>query len=218
MAENTTTVEPTSGPVDPSQNKAPISKAPEPFLGPYLHLAPLRLSALPDHSAFSRPENAKTLSSSSRPDLSTFIESVIAEALKITDDIPKWHRTGSKDSKPASGAVSLFSKELTSTELRKTKRDNQILSPPEYSNYPQDSEYWFARKSEHRDEATKGTASWGEFVGGLRDNHSENEGDYTPDVYDARLILDWGSQISNSTISSKFEGLTMRSKLYFFCM
>lgn len=43
----------------------------------------------------------------------------------------------------------------------------------------------------------KGTANWWEFDEGLRHNHSLNEMAYTPDVFDARLVIDWNSDIQD---------------------
>ena len=49
----------------------------------------------------------------------------------------------------------------------------------------------FARKSTHLNRSEFGTATWEEFDAGLRVNHSENEHDYTDDVFDSFKILDW---------------------------
>ena len=52
----------------------------------------------------------------------------------------------------------------------------------------------FARKSTHFNKPELGTASWDEFDAGLRVQHSENEADYTPDVYDCFKVLDWDQE------------------------
>lgn len=52
-------------------------------------------------------------------------------------------------------------------------------------------ESWFARVSEHVEGSGGGQASWEEWEGGLRVNHSQHERDYTPDVYDANEVLVW---------------------------
>lgn len=52
----------------------------------------------------------------------------------------------------------------------------------------------FARKSTHVHKAETGTATWEEFDGGLRVQHSEHEREYTPDVFDAFKVLDWDAE------------------------
>ena len=61
-------------------------------------------------------------------------------------------------------------------------------------------EHWFARKSIHKDLSSKdaaspGNASWKEFVYGLRDNHSQHEQDFTPNLFDAHHVCDWNTEV-----------------------
>ena len=53
----------------------------------------------------------------------------------------------------------------------------------------------FARKSTHVNKAENGTATWKEFDGGLRVQHSEHEREYTPDVFDSFKVSDWDREI-----------------------
>lgn len=53
-------------------------------------------------------------------------------------------------------------------------------------------DYWVCRKSIHTDSsAQRGSASWSEFEKGLRENHSENEMDYTPSVASVEHLVKW---------------------------
>ena len=53
-------------------------------------------------------------------------------------------------------------------------------------------EAWFARVSRHRHAAKPGTAGFAEFDFGLRAEHSRHEAEYTPDVFDAFEVADYG--------------------------
>lgn len=64
-------------------------------------------------------------------------------------------------------------------------------------------EYWFARSSEHKDP----DPTWDDFVKGLYENHSENEAEYTPDVYDCREVCKW--DMDEGEIGG-MEGVTLR--------
>jgi hypothetical protein len=57
-----------------------------------------------------------------------------------------------------------------------------------------DQDYWVCRQSVHADAAEPGTATWSEFEHGLRENHSENEMDYTPSVASVEHLLEWPTQ------------------------
>ena len=72
-------------------------------------------------------------------------------------------------------------------------------------------EHWFARKSVHKDISSKdtgfpGNASWKEFIYGLRDNHSQHEQDFTPNLFDAHFVCDWNSQIRDLEAQGKLVG------------
>jgi len=53
-------------------------------------------------------------------------------------------------------------------------------------------EAWFARVSRHQPSAELGTAGFDEFDFGLRGQHSKHEMEYTPDVFDAFEVVDYG--------------------------
>lgn len=73
----------------------------------------------------------------------------------------------------------------------KGARQGKKKSKGKNNNKKRAKEYWYARQSVHDDEPVHGSASWAEFVGGLRDDHVVNEMDYTPSVSSADEILDW---------------------------
>ncbi|KAK7745018.1 hypothetical protein SLS53_003253 [Cytospora paraplurivora] len=53
------------------------------------------------------------------------------------------------------------------------------------------NEFWACRRSVHVDEPEKGTASWAEFVGCIRDLHAETEDAFTPNVLAHRTAVAW---------------------------
>lgn len=54
-------------------------------------------------------------------------------------------------------------------------------------------EAWFARVSKHEAVKEKGSADFREFDFGLREEHSAHEREYTPDVFDAFCVVDYGA-------------------------
>jgi len=52
-------------------------------------------------------------------------------------------------------------------------------------------ETWACRRSVHRDEMRKGTASWGEFWDGFKERHVEVEAAFTSSVVSADEVLRW---------------------------
>ena len=182
-------------------------------LGKYLHLAPLRPAALPHHPAFDVSEKQSVQDTQyQRPGADNFIRDILNEAAAF-----KEHRigrtfkeSGKKKSPPATAEVSQLHQTITVEELKRIARETN-LSPNEYQKWPNAPEDWFARRSKHGDQAQAGTASWDEFKSGLKELHSEHEGDYTPDIYDTHLVLDWAEQIRDMRIDG-YHGLNMRSK------
>jgi hypothetical protein len=59
-------------------------------------------------------------------------------------------------------------------------------------------EHWFTRRSIHNCISSKlepGTASWEQFLFGLLHNHSKNEQEFTPNLFDAYKVIDWNGQV-----------------------
>jgi Protein of unknown function (DUF3074) len=78
------------------------------------------------------------------------------------------------------------------------------------------------RRSLHQNISSKekkGSASWEEFVYGLRDEHSRHEFDFTPTLYDARHILDWNGEMrkleEEGSLGTKYSNGTMSSMFHF---
>ena len=180
-------------------------------LGKYLRLVPLRPAALPHHPAFGRPENQSLQDAGfQRPDINTFVRDILNEAAAFTEQrVGKtFKESGKKKSPPAEADVLQSHQTITVEELKNISRETN-LSPDEHRNWPSAAEEWFARRSRHSDQAQAGTASWNEFKSGLKELHSEHEGDYTPDVYDTHLVLDWGDQLRDMQVEG-YHGLNMR--------
>lgn len=186
-------------------------------LGPHVRMAPLKLQALPYHPAFDRPENksAQTSEGSARPAIPDFLGPILSEAYRFaTQEVLKFKSEGTKSSQPSKAPVSVYFEKVPVAKLRSIGRDNALLSPAEYQAWPKEPEYWCARQSSHADSAEAGTASWTEFYSTLKERHSENEGEYTPDVYDARLVLDYGEQVKDVSVQTEqgsFGEVDMRS-------
>lgn len=134
----------------------------------YLRLKPLPFSSLPSHPSLTHGAEPQ------RQELNTFILAVLTEAQTlITTTIPQTFKPSHKlrSSAPSSTKVQL----LTSSS----------------SGGSGVEDYWVCRKSVHTDSARRGSASWAEFESGLRENHSDNEMDYTPSVASVEHLLKW---------------------------
>lgn len=90
-----------------------------------------------------------------------------------------------KHSPPSTAPVELLHHEISAHDL------------PEAGRTQGRGEYWVARTSVHENAAKAGTASWQEFDGGLRQDHSQHEKDYTPSVVDAHKVLSWDDQLQS---------------------
>jgi hypothetical protein len=139
----------------------------------------LRPHELPVHKDLALQPNAPDVP---QPDIKTFVSTVLHESLNFVDDT--WPVLASKGEKASAGSkakVALFGKDI----------NNPHGAP----------ECWFARRSIHEARKETGTADWEEFLAGLFDGHSVNEMSYTPDVFDAKKVLDWGDEVGRA-----FEG------------
>jgi len=90
-------------------------------------------------------------------------------------------KSSSKSSPPAAASVELLTREISAADLPKGNPD----------------EAWFARTSLHENVAKEGTARWEEFDQGLRADHSQHEMEYTPDVQDAHMVLNWDGELES---------------------
>ena len=151
-----------------------------------LHLHPLVPADLPTHPVLAPHQQ-------SSPDTSKFVKLVLDEATALVDTtLPQSFQSVSKSktSPPSTAPVELLSRTVPASSLpNHVKKEGSSSSK---------GEAWFARRSLHEDAEKEGTASKAEFEEGLLKNHSANEMDYTPDVYDAYKVLEWDtSQLGN---------------------
>lgn len=187
-------------------------------LGNYLRLAPVKVAALPHHAAFDRRENQNSdvmdEDNIIRPAPDVFIHNVLEEALRFADSrVSTFESIGEKKSKPSTAGVKMSHQEIPVNELQEIGQETQTIRPKAYRDWPDAPEQWFARRSRHVDAAQAGTASWNEFVTGLKENHSEHEGEYTPDVFHTHKVLDWADLLEGMTVGP-YHNLEMKSKYY----
>ena len=171
-------------------------------LGTKLHLRPLSLKELPAHPDFCtlKPPFQP------RPDLRAFVLELVAEATRFADNTIVNTFTqfeGERASPPSASPITVSSRRISAKELMEVQWGKGRV-PGRDGNPPVEDELWFARTSDHWPTATEGTATWDEFDYGIRDQHSEHEAEYTPDVYDAREILGWNEQLRCRTLDRKF--------------
>lgn len=162
---------------------AAVSVAPA-RLGHLVRMRALKSCELPVH-----PDLAPQQSSGTPPGLQAFLTEALEEANSfMTDYLPRFFKvkSSSKQAPPSAAPVELLSREVSGREI------NKVMP-----NVPagRTAETWFARTSVHENAAKEGTASWEEFDGGLRKEHSQHEMEYTPDVQDARQVLGWDDEI-----------------------
>jgi len=147
-------------------------------------MRPLEPSELPTHA-----ELQSVKSETTAPDLDAFITEVLHEAnLFMTDYHAKAFSVKRENqlAAPATAKVTLFARDIPVDEIPTTART------PGASGI---AETWFSRTSIHSNKREQGTADWDEFESGLLDNHSQNESEYAPDVYDAHKVLSWDESI-----------------------
>lgn len=170
---------------------------------PMIRLSPIPFEELPAHPSF--PDG----SSNTRPDLLRFARALLDQGRSLaqpTQFNATFRPHSRKSSPPSPGAVEILSTTVSAADMGglpwSSSSDEILRSKPARI----EDEHWFARRSYHRAQPSKGddskaaaaaegTASWQEFVYGLRDQHSEHECQFTPSLYDARLVCDWTEQV-----------------------
>jgi hypothetical protein len=129
----------------------------------------------------------------------TFLRAILDEGSAFLNKSTlqsKFISQSSKSSPPSTSNVQILKRDIASSEMDRISWD----SPPVPRRKPRalGAEHWFARRSRHPNVSSKekkGSASWEEFVFGLRDQHSKHECDFTPTLYDAHHILDWNEEV-----------------------
>ncbi|KAL9612870.1 MAG: hypothetical protein Q9167_002554 [Letrouitia subvulpina] len=173
-------------------------------LGNLLRLAPLQTQQLPSHpsivvssgdqSGRKQTENGSDeATKSSRPNLVTFVEEILDEALTFVDGtLPStFGQFSERISPPGQIEVQLLKREISGHELSQVPWTKSKVPRHVPEGVQNTSELWFARKSSHINHVGQDTADFREFDNGLRINHPEHEREYTPDVYDSYKILEW---------------------------
>lgn len=162
---------------------------------PMIRLAPIDFNALPNHPAF------KTDDLSKRPDVLRFALTLLDQGRSMVEATQfnlSFKSHSWKPSPPSNNEVEILSTTVSAEDLEKLpwSTDDILRSKPAKL----EDEHWYARRSFHHNHPSKsnapGTASWQEFVYGLRDHHSKHEYDFTPTIYDARLICDWTEELN----------------------
>ena len=165
-----------------------------------VRMVPLDLSDLPPHPNIPRESRADPVSSPSDSNLLTFLLTILDEAsnfLSPSTFSTTFTSLSTKSSPPSSSPVELYKREISSSEISSINWSKDQKVPRKEPEKIED-ENWFARRSLHDNKSSKeseGTASWPEFVFGLKEQHSKHEQDFTPALYDAHYVLDWNEEI-----------------------
>lgn len=156
-----------------------------PKLGTLLRLRPLSIDNLPSHPSLAPPAGPSQQNAIVK--VGPFIKSALDEATAFIDHtVPStFHQGNAKASLPSSAKVTLLSRNIKASEL------------PEPLNLGGRGEAWFSRRSKHANIQGHGTANVTEFDVGLRQEHSKHEAEYTPDVFHAHKVIDWGGEITS---------------------
>jgi hypothetical protein len=171
-------------------------------LGNLVRLTPLLLNELPAHASIPNAPikgAASTEADIPRPELLTFLRAILDEGGVFLDKSTfqsTFASRGSKSSPPSTTKVQVLTRDIPSSDIEEISWGSSPI--PRRKPRTIDMEHWFARRSRHANVSSKerkGSASWDEFVFGLRDQHSKHECDFTPPLYDAHHILDWNEQV-----------------------
>lgn len=160
-----------------------------------IRLAPIDFGNLPNHQDFEA-------TTAKRPNLLPFVLTILDQGRNLllpTQFNLAFKHHSQKSSPPSNNEVEVLSTSVPESDLESLPWDGDTLPRPKPSKF--DDEHWYARRSYHHNLSVKrnspGTASWDEFVYGLRDNHSENEANFTPSIYDTRLATDWTDELNH---------------------
>src|SRR2546423_4370747 len=154
-----------------------MTRNPPASLGNLVRLSPLPLNELPAHPSIpNTPVKGTAISGVERPrpELSAFLRAILDEGgafLSKSNFQSTFTSHSSKSSSPSTSNVQILKRDIPSSEIEKIPWD----SPPIPRRKPRaiGTEHWFARRSRHANVSSKekkGSASWDEFVFGLRDH------------------------------------------------
>jgi hypothetical protein len=200
-----------------------MANNPPASLGNLVRLTPLLLNELPGHASIpSTPVkgSANSEAEGPRPVLINFLRAILDEGgafLSQQTFESTFTPQSSKSSPPSTTKVQILKRDIPSSEVEKISWDGAPV--PRRKPRAIEAEHWFARRSRHPNISSKekkGSASWDEFVFGLRDQHSKHEYDFTPTLYDAQHIMDWNEEIrvlGNEGKLAPYSHATMSSKI-----
>ena len=123
-----------------------------------------------------------------------------------------WVRTGSKTS-DGQTSIQTFRRQVHRAQLAAIAMagSNCAIARPAWdpNRRYSEGETWLSRVSVHDDDATRSdTASWAEFVHGLKREHAKHEREYTPNVYASHQVLEW--DFAPDTVVDHFVEIEMR--------
>ena len=150
------------------------------------------------------PSSASTRQGGQRPGLMDFIVALYKEAKEFTSDTVchTFEKTKSKSSESSSARVQLLRRTISRERLSNIRWEDSRThrEPPAEHDYK--TEHWHVRRSWHRPSKQPGTADISEFNRGLAVNHSINEMEYTPDIYEAHEVQTWDDQLKGMEFSN----------------
>ncbi|KAK5075674.1 hypothetical protein LTR70_010022 [Exophiala xenobiotica] len=162
---------------------------------PMIRLAPVPFEDLPDHPSFGSGDSNK------RPDLLRFALTLLDQGRSLVQPTQfnlSFKSHSQKSSPPSNNEIEILSATVPAADIEKLPWSSDEILRSKPANV--EDEHWYARRSYHHNHPSKnnaaGTGSWQEFVYGLRDQHSKHEYDFSPSIYDARLICNWNEQIN----------------------
>jgi hypothetical protein len=191
-----------------------------PAVGSLLRLKPLTIHDLPTPPGWTKENNdvgppansAYWLGDKSveHPSLVEFVQDMLLEGHRFIKDPEHFRSLGTTASKPATAKVEKTHRLVTEAELKDVDWAESICT--NRRGFKPVKEDWFGRRSTHETRLLDGTASWSEFVEGLLRDHSENEAEYDPSVYDCRCIIDWKPHIQRDSaeFDARFSEVSMR--------
>lgn len=160
--------------------------------GVYLQFRELLLSDLPSHPDLP----------GDRVDAAHFLKQVLDESgpalAAIFDDGPSVKVLSEKASPPADTRVTLRKSNVAFEDLKRAESTG---------------ESWVSRESTHVAKAEKWSASYAEFEEGLFNNHMKYEQEYTEDMFDAHLLVEWEGVDEPGRLPKGYTGVQMRRKI-----
>ena len=170
-------------------------------LGNLCRLKPLHINELPFHPKLPSSTSSEQVS---RPSLAHFIGQALQEGHNFAlGGFDAFKSKSHKQSDPSSSQVEILSRSISPSTIDQLDghaegvQSNDGVSRQWSGAGKSPGEYWVMRRSRHPNSRRKGTASFEEFDKALRQNHSENEMAYTPDIYDCPEVLNWDEQIKS---------------------